>query len=92
MHAERRFIYIPMYASNAIDYDNAYDDDDDDDGDDDNDDDDDDDDDNDDDDVDDDDHELLQNYKVAGLRYMVNRSTNTVINVCLLYTSDAADE
>ena len=42
----------------------------------------DDDDDHDDDDHDDDDHdELLQSYKAAGLRYMVNRSTNTVINV-----------
>ena len=30
---------------------------------------------------DDDDDELLQSYKAAGLRYMVNRSTKTVINV-----------
>ena len=32
---------------------------------------------------DDDDHDdkLLQSYKAAGLRYMVNRSTKTVINV-----------
>ena len=43
-----------------------------------------DDDDNDDDnDDDDDDDELLQSYKAAGLRYMVNRSTKTVINVAV---------
>jgi hypothetical protein len=30
---------------------------------------------------DDDDDELLQSYKAAGLRYIVNRSTKTVINV-----------
>ena len=33
------------------------------------------------DDDDDDDGELLQSYKAAGLRYMVNRSTKTVITV-----------
>ena len=38
-------------------------------------------DDDDDHDDDDDDDELLQSYKAAGLRYMVNRSTKTVINV-----------
>ena len=37
----------------------------------------------DDDDDDDDANLLLQSYKAAGLRYMVNRSTKTVINVAV---------
>ena len=65
-------IYVHSYLHVSCVEDNAYDDDDDDN--------DNDDEDNDDDD-DDDDELLLQSYKAAGLRYMISRSTKTVINV-----------